>query len=204
MSIGYAIAYALGLTPWERAGEHGSAALDKLISRVEDEFTGPDRALDLGCGSGLHTVALARRGWQVTGVDAIGKAVRRARARVAEAGVSAAVVQGDVTNLDSAVVGTEHRLLLDIGCFHGLADADRARMGSSASAVAAPDAMMIMLAFRPGLTHKPLPRGADGAAIESAFARWHVIDAEAAPTDGMPQPLRKAAPTFYLVRRGVA
>jgi cyclopropane fatty-acyl-phospholipid synthase-like methyltransferase len=203
MSTGYAIAYALGVTPWERAGEEGAAALDKLIARVEGEVGGPDRALDLGCGAGTHVVGLARRGWQVTGVDAIGKAVRTAQARIAEAGLAeATAVQADVTNLDPVQVGTGYRLLLDIGCFHGLTDEQRALMGRSASAVAASDAWMIMLAFQPGVTRRPLPRGADEAAIESAFPGWHVVDAEPAPTEGMPKPLRKAAPLFYVVRRG--
>jgi SAM-dependent methyltransferase len=201
MTKGYAVAYALGLTPWERAGQSGADALDKLIARAEDEFNGPSRALDLGCGSGAHLVALARRGWDVTGVDAIGKAVRRARARAAAAGVQATIVQGDVTALDPADVGTDYRLLLDIGCFHGLAEEERTRMGRSASAVAAPDALLVMLAFRPGVARKPLPRGADAADIESAFRGWHVVDIEHAPTDGMPKPLRKAAPAFYTLRR---
>lgn len=201
MSTGYAIAYALGFTPWERAGKAGAGALEKQIAHAESTFGGPDRVLDLGCGSGLHLVTLARRGWQVTGVDAVGKAVRRARARAANAGVSATVVQGDVTDLDPDQVGTGHRLLLDLGCFHGLADDQRARMGRSVTTVAAPDSMMIMLAFRPGVMRKPFPRGADEAAIEAAYRGWQVVDAQPAPTEGMPKPLRKAAPTFYLVRR---
>jgi SAM-dependent methyltransferase len=202
MSTGYAIAYALGLTPWERAGEGGAAALDAWFARVESEVGGPGRALDLGCGSGMHTVALARRGWRVTGVDAVGKAVRAAQARIAESGVvGATVVQGDVTELDPEQVGTGNQLVIDIGCFHGLRDDQRLRMGRTVSAVAAEDAWMIMLAFRPGAAPGPLPRGADGPAIESAFAGWQVVDAEPAPTDGMPRPLRKAAPMFYLLRR---
>jgi SAM-dependent methyltransferase len=201
MSAGYAIAYALRLTPWERAGVGGAAALDKLIARAEDELGGPGRALDLGCGSGQHLLALARRGWQATGVDAVGRAVRRARARASGAGVSVRAVRGDVTDLDPSQVGTGHQLLLDIGCFHGLTDVQRARMGSSATSVAAADALMILLAFRPGTTPKPLPRGADAADIETAFPGWRVVDIEAAPTDGMPKPLRKAAPAFYVVRR---
>jgi SAM-dependent methyltransferase len=201
MSIGYRIAYALGLTPWERAGESGGAALDKLVARAEEEFDGPDRALDLGCGSGMHAVALARRGWQVTGVDAVGKAVRRARARAAQDGVAATLLQADVTRLDPGRVGTGHRLLLDIGCFHGLSDEQRQQMGRSATDVAAADALLIMLAFRPGATRKPLPRGADEAAIEAAFAGWRVVDVVAAPVDGMPKPLRKAAPSFFVARR---
>lgn len=199
MSTGYAIAYALGLTPWERAGEAGHDALDKLVARVEDEVGGPDRALDLGCGSGMHLVALARRGWQATGVDAVGRAVQRARARAAAEGMTVTVVKGDVTALDN--VGDEHRLLLDIGCFHGLSDDQRVRMGRSATAVAAPDAWMIMLAFRPGTTRRPLARGADQAAIEAAFPGWTTVDVEPAPTDGMPKALRATAPAFHLLRR---
>ncbi|MER8010281.1 class I SAM-dependent methyltransferase [Streptomyces sp. NPDC094149] len=201
MSRGYAVAYALNLTPWERAGTSGAAALDRLIARAETELGGPGRALDLGCGSGLHLVALAQRGWQATGVELIGKAVRRARARVADAGAEARVLQGDVTALDRTAVGGPYHLLLDIGCFHGLDDEQRAAMGRSATAVAAPEALMILLSFRPGAVPKPLPRGADSTDIGTAFPGWHVIDSERAPTEGMPAPLRKAAPTFHLVRR---
>jgi SAM-dependent methyltransferase len=201
MSTGYAVAYALGLTPWERAGEHGVATLDALIARAEDEFGGPDLALDLGCGSGQHLVALAHRGWRATGVDAVGKAVRLARRRAAAAGAAVNVVRGDVTDLAAKRIGSGFRLLIDIGCFHGLTDEQRARMGRSVNTVAAADAMMIMLAFRPGVTRKPLPRGADAAAIESAFPGWRIVDAVPAPTDGMPKPLRKAAPMFYLAHR---
>ena len=47
----------------------------------------PGRALDLACGEGRNAVWLARRGWQVTGVDysevAIEKARRLASARKA-------------------------------------------------------------------------------------------------------------------------
>jgi Methyltransferase domain len=201
MTVGYALAYAVGLTPWERAGEAGQDALDKLVARVEDEFGGPGRALDLGCGSGMHLVELARRGWQATGVDAVGRAVRRARARAMEAGLDVTVVQGDVTALEPGLVGTGHRLLLDVGCFHGLDDDQRVHMGRSATTVAASDALMIMLAFRPGAAPRPLPRGADQTAIERAFRGWAVVDVEPAPTDGMPKPLRATAPAFYLLRR---
>jgi SAM-dependent methyltransferase len=201
MSIGYTLAYALGITPWERAGEHGAAALDKLIARAEDEFGGPDRALDLGCGSGQHLVELARRGWTATGVDAVGKAVRRARGRAAVAGTTVTVLQGDVTDLDPDRVGADYRLVLDIGCFHGLTDAQRARMGAAVNTVAAPDALLVLLAFRPGGGRGPLPRGADAGDIEAAFTGWRVVDIEPAPTEGMPKPLRKAAPAFYVARR---
>jgi SAM-dependent methyltransferase len=201
MSLGYAVAYGLGITPWERAGEGGADALETLIARAEHDLGGPGRALDLGCGSGMHLVALARRGWDATGVDAIRKAARRARARAAAAGVTVTVVREDVTELNPEIVGSGYQLLLDIGCFHGLDDRQRVRMGQSVNAVAAAPAVLIVLAFRPGVAHKPLPRGADAADLEAAFRGWHVADIEPAPTDGMPKPLRKAAPAFYILRR---
>jgi hypothetical protein len=74
-------------------------------------------------------------------------------------------------------------------------------MGRSIDAVAAPDATLLMLAFKPGATPRPLPRGADAASIERALPGWRVVDTGPAPTDGMPVLLRKAAPTWYRVRR---
>ncbi|MFD0330767.1 class I SAM-dependent methyltransferase [Streptacidiphilus monticola] len=38
------------------------------------------RVLDLGCGTGRHSVALAARGFRVTGIDVNGRSLRQARA----------------------------------------------------------------------------------------------------------------------------
>jgi hypothetical protein len=201
MGLGYAIAYAIGATPWERAGDAGGDQLDELLAKEEAPRGGPARALDLGCGSGAHAVALAERGWRVTGVEQIGKALARARERADEHGTAVTFIQGDVTQLDPGAVGTGYELLLDIGCFHGMTPTNQAAMGRSIEAVAAPDATLLMLAFKPGAAPRPLPRGADGASIERALPGWRVVDIRPAVTDGMPAPLRKAAPTWYRVRR---
>ncbi len=47
----------------------------------------PGRALDVGCGEGADSVWLARQGWQVTALDISAKAVERAEALAADAGV---------------------------------------------------------------------------------------------------------------------
>jgi SAM-dependent methyltransferase len=202
MGLGYQLAYALGVTPWERAGKAGTEQLQRLVEKEEARRGGPGRALDLGCGTGAHAVALARRGWRVTGVDQVGKALARARKRAEEDHAEVTFVQGDVTGLDARTVGTSYDLVLDIGCFHGLTPTDQAAMGTSIDTVAAPDATLLMLAFRPG-SPRPLPRGADTTSIEKALPGWRVVETEPAVTDGMPAPLRKATPTWYRACRRV-
>ncbi|MFB6398570.1 class I SAM-dependent methyltransferase [Polymorphospora lycopeni] len=49
-----------------------------LVAEVAD--LRPGRTLDLGCGEGADALWLARRGWQVTGVDISDVALRRAAA----------------------------------------------------------------------------------------------------------------------------
>jgi 2-polyprenyl-3-methyl-5-hydroxy-6-metoxy-1,4-benzoquinol methylase len=85
----YKAAYRLGVTPWEEASrdEATSAKISELFDREQEGREPPlGRALDLGCGSGIWAVELARRGWEVTGIDMVGKALTRANKRAREAG----------------------------------------------------------------------------------------------------------------------
>ena len=56
----------------------------------------PGRALDLACGEGRNAIWLARRGWEVTGVDFSGVAIEKAGRMAAEAGVEAHFVRADL------------------------------------------------------------------------------------------------------------
>jgi ubiquinone/menaquinone biosynthesis C-methylase UbiE len=80
----------------------------------------PGHALDLGCGSGTSSLALARAGWIVHGVDFAPHAIRMARQKARIAGLSVDFIVGDVTRLPDMVRDTPYDLVLDIGCFHGL------------------------------------------------------------------------------------
>ena len=107
MSLYYKILYQLGITPWEEDATKGAVAdqFSTLFAREESRRQPPyGRALELGCGSGTWSVALAVRGWDVTGVDVVPKAIRQARARAAAAGVDARFVTADVTELTDAAV----------------------------------------------------------------------------------------------------
>ena len=203
MSLAYRMLYLVGFTPWERMARlPGAERIRALFEREEIGGEPPyGSALDLGCGSGIWAVELARRGWQVTGVDFVPRAVRRARERAREAGVELRLVEGDVTKLREVGVGSGFRLLLDFGCFHDeLTDAQRAAEGHEATAVAAPDATLLLFAIRPG-RRGPLPRGASREDIEAAFPGWEVVDEEAADMTGAPWWMRREEPRLYRLRR---
>jgi hypothetical protein len=137
----------------------------------------------------------------VTGVDAVEKPLGRARARSEEEGVDMRLVRGDVTRLRETAVGTGFRLLLDTGTFHGLADAQREAMGREVSAVASPDAALILDCFAPR-RRGPLPRGASRADVERNFPDWEITDVEVADTE--PDPIArlfKFDEHFYRLRR---
>ena len=161
MSLFYRLAYRLGFTPWEHAATH-PPAVQHIIRLFEREERGRQppygRALDLGCGAGHWAVTLARRGWQVTGVELVPKAVRAARARVENAGADAEIVEGDVTALQSAGVGDGFRLIWDFGTVHGLSHSQRESVARGVDAIAADDATVLLLAWAPG-RRGPLPRG---------------------------------------------
>jgi SAM-dependent methyltransferase len=203
MSLFYRIAYTIGFTPWEHAATHPAAAdhIAALFDREERGRSPPyGSALDLGCGSGHWAIELARRGWQVTGVDIVPSAIRQARERARRAGVDVRFIEGDVTKLRAADVGSGFGFIWDFGTVHGLTPDERAAVGREVSAVAAPEATMLMLAWTPR-RRGPLPRGASRADIEAAFADWMVIGEDAFDATGLPPPLRSVDPRCYRLRR---
>ena len=84
----------------------------------------PGRALDLGCGTGTNAITLAKHNWQVTGVDFVPAAIRKAKRKAAQAGVRVDFRVGDVTRLKG--ISGPFDLILDIGCYHGLSERGKA------------------------------------------------------------------------------
>ncbi|OMC35160.1 methyltransferase type 12 [Mycolicibacterium fortuitum] len=135
--------YRLGFTPWD-----GHPLAHSLIGLVEGGGLRPGAALDLGCGTGDNAVYLARHGWRVTGVDYVAKPLKTARAKAA--GLPVLFVKADVTQLSTSSIGAGFDLIIDSGCLHGMSADDRDAYVREVSAVAAPDAQLLIVAFIPG------------------------------------------------------
>lgn len=203
MSLFYQIAYRIGLTPWEAAATHKVAADQTalLFDREASERGGSlGRALDLGCGTGFWSVDLARRGWQVVGIDLVSKAIAQARQRAQKAGVDVQLIRGDLTDLRSAGVGRGFQFFWDFGMMHGFTPSQLAAVAREVTAIAAPDATLLMLAWAPG-RRGPLPRGLSRADVEAGFPDWRVIDEQPFDATGLPPPLRNVNPRMYRLRR---
>jgi SAM-dependent methyltransferase len=188
--------YRWGFTPWERYARVSATSIAARLDRETTERSEPPgRALDLGCGRGRYTGALARRGWQAVGVDFVPAAIEAARAAAAP-GVDFRV--GDVTAL-AAELGT-FDLFLDIGCFQGFAEPQRQAVGRGVSQLAAPGATLLMLAFGPG-PFRSFVGGVSRAEVESAFPDWELFAAEPADTAGLGWPMNRTHPCWYRLRR---
>jgi SAM-dependent methyltransferase len=125
----------------------------------------PGRAIDLGCGTGTNVLYLAERGWQVTGVDFVGRAIAQARRKLR--GQAAQLLVGDVTHLERLPLRGPYDLALDMGCLHSLPEAGRRRYATGLAHVLAPGAVYLLYAFQPADGN---PAGLTRAEVEATFA----------------------------------
>jgi len=195
----YARMYRFGITPWERYATAAASSIAVVLDREETGRSRPlGRALDLGCGRGLYTPELARRGWEAVGIDYVPAAIEAAQAK-SRGAAGLRYVVGDVTHLRSAGLGT-FDFFLDIGCFRGLDARQRLAQGEGASALANPGATLLMLSFGQS-RWRWLTGGVSQEEIETAFAGWEMLASEPADTAGLGWPMNKTAPRWYRLRR---
>lgn len=107
---------------------------DRLIACVAEHcaLAPGGRVLDLDCGPGQLTIAVARRGATVTAIDPEPNMLAAARANPAEAGVAVTTIEGSSHDLDPAL-GTFWLVTLGRS-FHALALKGCRLAGSGAQA----------------------------------------------------------------------
>jgi SAM-dependent methyltransferase len=155
---------------------------DAVVELVEgDKALSAGRALDLGCGSGRHSIYLAEKGWEVTGIDLVRDAVLTARKKAAGAGVSARLIQGDATELSKLGVATGQNLIVDAGCFHGLPDRLRDSYVPEVTRAAADNAILLIL----GLARHPVLKGIKVDEVRRRFRGWELVSAQSVAGDEM-------------------
>jgi SAM-dependent methyltransferase len=189
--------YRLGYTPWERYGSAAAGSIAARLDREEAERSRPlGRALDLGCGRGQYTPDLARRGWDVVGIDYVPRAIEAARRKSVP---GARFEVADVTDLHVEELGT-FDFFLDVGCIQGLDASQRLAAGRSITSVANPQATLLMMEFSPG----PIRSFAGGVSAEEvaeAFPDWELLSVEAAETAGLGWPMSRMRPQWLRLRR---
>ncbi|MCJ7716113.1 MAG: class I SAM-dependent methyltransferase [Anaerolineales bacterium] len=126
------------------------------------EGNSPGKALDLGCGTGTNVLTIAGYGWQVTGVDYIPGAIRRAKMKALQASLTQQVdfIVGDV--LDPNLLNESYDLILDIGCFHNFSRPDISLFAKNISSHMNPGATFLLYAHL-----KENPESAHGVSEEN-------------------------------------
>jgi SAM-dependent methyltransferase len=134
--------YWRGRTPWDT-----QVTPPEVMDFIQT--APPGKALDLGCGTGTNAITLARRGWQVTGVDFIPKAIRVARRKTAAAGLNIEFIQTSVTDLK--MLTGPFSYILDIGCLFGLSVEDRRKYAINLSRLMDRQGWYMLYAWYPRL-----------------------------------------------------
>lgn len=202
MSLLVRLLYSVGLAPWEKmatqpAGDQASAMFDREEEAREPPY---GKALDLGCGSGIWSVELAKRGWDVTGIDIVPKAIRNAEERAREAGVDASFLQADVTALGDIEVGSGYQLVLDFGTIHGLDATERERVGREMTDITTDDATLLMYAVDYS-GKPPFPGGLSREDVATTYPQWTIVDEQEFDASGLPGMFAKRNPRWYRLRR---
>ncbi|MHA1491966.1 MAG: class I SAM-dependent methyltransferase [Promethearchaeota archaeon] len=97
--------------PWQKT------QYDFLTEVIESGKIKPGLVLDLGCGTGMKSIYLAKKGFKVTGVDISETAIKYAQKNKEKENIDAEFFIGDVLDL-SFLEDKKYDFILDWACFH--------------------------------------------------------------------------------------
>ena len=128
----------LGQPPWDTG-----VSPPELLEFIQNNK--PGRALDIGCGTGTNVIALAKAGWQVTGVDFAPRAIKMAKQKIKAQNIQAELSVTDATKLQG--INAVFDLVLDIGCFHSIPKDGQTKYLAQLDRILAPNGFWLMYGF---------------------------------------------------------
>jgi SAM-dependent methyltransferase len=156
-----------GVPPWEIGGPQ------PVIAALAELGLLCGRLLDVGCGSGEHTLLAAAHGASAVGLDIAERAIEQARAKGGERASSARFVVGDALAL--ADLSERFDVVIDSGFFDTLAPPDRTVYAANLAAVVRTGGRVYLTTFSDQQTRAwPGPRLAPSAVAAAFSDGWTV------------------------------
>jgi 2-polyprenyl-3-methyl-5-hydroxy-6-metoxy-1,4-benzoquinol methylase len=156
-----------GIPPWDIGRPQ------KEIIRLAEDGEISGRVLDVGCGTGENALYLASLGFEVWGVDAAPTAIKKAKEKAKERGVTVNFLVSDALKLQ--LLQTKFDTVIDCGLFHVFSDEERPIFAASLSSALNPGGIYFMLCFS---EHEPGsygPRRVTQAEIRATFSKgWKI------------------------------
>lgn len=158
----------LSLPPWDIGRPQGE------IIRLAEEGEIRGAVLDAGCGTGENALFLSDLGYEVTGIDAAGAAIRKAKEKSRGRRVPAVFLEWDA--LEISGLGKRFDTVIDCGLFHVFSDEERPLYVEGLSLVLVPGGAFQMLCFSEMEPGDWGPRRVTQREIREAFDRGWKVD----------------------------
>ena len=128
-----------GIPPWDIGRPQGE------FVKLSDEGEVVGEVIDIGCGTGEHTIFFASRGHRALGVDSAPRAIERAKEKARERRSKAEFKVADALNL--GLLKRQFDSAIDCGLFHVFTDNERVAYARSLSKILRPRGRYFMLVF---------------------------------------------------------